>query len=501
MATVNDAADAAGIEWKKHHNDRRRRRRKEDKLSHVREGCNRTPWTLAQAVVLCAMCFFRGKNGAFPYAADSKEQIAWWEQQERDKIGNRKRTIRMNIAGCPLGTREFSPTINEMQTNGKTEEVSKKRKREGIDVMSRAQTGHDQKNSVEGVAIHLLLVYFRSVISNFDRNWEVKPVFDFLEADFMMKRKDWESGDAWVPMQMKSVSDCIKGKQVSYSLTHGEYPNVFCVCVGLLGFVHRTDDVTGPNDIANASDCTIGEIWNIGSCSDIELSMGPTFGVPYSKFPASRRLHFPGAADEAKRTFAEALLHDIEKWPTRLEHDQILYEFNDTINSNVMENHKTEKKGFKVVDAAMRASGMRVDPVWRQGECVDYAIESVDTGESLVFISGKTCTVNNGDDKQRSFPLSDAPNKRFCDVVVASYSGMYHRVAVMSRDTAYVERTKRFCWNENDLKTGVRVFDDIRNPETGKAFADYVRSFGGAYLRRCCAAQKITNRSILCRAT
>ena len=467
-----------GIDWKKKINDRARLLRNEDKLPRIREGGNRTPWTLAQAVFLCAMCFFRGKNGAVPYPAEHKKQIAWWKEQERKKIRNSYRKILMDTTGCPPGTKEFSKTIKDMQHYGKTEEKAKKRKREGDEAVRTANMGNDQKHSVEGVAIHLLLVFFRSVIPGFDLVWEVMPVFDGLEADFMMRRKDWDSEDGWVPMQMKSASECVQGRPVSYNLARGDYPHVFCVCVGMLGFVHRTDDVTGPNDIANAPGCSTAEIWNVGSCSDIEKSLGPTFGVPYSKFAAGRRLHFPGATDEEKRVFAEALLRDIENWP-RLARNRIFYEISSTINSNIKENNKIEKNGFEVVDAALRTCGMRVDPVWRQNECVDYVVVSVESGEALLFVSGKTGTAKHKHNKtkQRHFPLGGAPNKGFCNVVVACYSGAYHRVAVMSRDTVYGNGKKSFYWNEDQLDPKVRIFDDIRNERVGKEFAHYILSF------------------------
>jgi hypothetical protein len=466
-----------GTDWRKKRREGINRRHKADKLPQVRTGGSNTKWTLAQAVVLCAMCFFRGKNGAVPYPADSKEQIAWWEEQKRDKIHNCRRTIFMDIAGCPPGTNEYSPKITSMQSRGKTAEVSKKRKYKGDEAKSTAMMGRNQTNSVEGVAIHLLLVFFRAVIPVFDAVWEVMPVFDGLEADFMMRRKDWFPG-VWVPMQMKSVSECVQGKQVSYKLAHGDYPNVFCVCVGMLGFVHRTDDVTGPNDITNAPGCSIGEIWNIGSCAAIEKSLGPTFGMPYSKLPAIHRLHFPGATEDEKRTYAEALLRDIGNWPTRLERNRILYEISATINSKVSDTCKIEKAGFEVVDASLHTHGLCLDPVWRQNECVDYVVSHVESGEELLFVSGKTGTVSNDDCKQqRTFHLKGAPNKCFCDVVVASYSGMHHRVAVIRPDTAYVDGKKSFYWNEDKLDTKVRIFDDIRKEEAGKAFVDYILSF------------------------
>ena len=109
---------------------------------------------------------------------------------------------------------------------------------------------------------------------------------------------------------------------------------------------------------------------------------------------------------------------------------------------------------------------------------MDYAVASVETGNPIVFVSGKTGSVYNGKVMQRYFWLRDAPNKHLCDVVVASYAGAHHKVAVMSRNTAYAEGMKKCCWNEEDLKDGVCVFDDIRDPVVGKAFVDHICSFG-----------------------
>ncbi len=100
-------------------------------------------------------------------------------------------------------------------------------------------------------------------------------------------------------------------------------------------------------------------------------------------------------------------------------------------------------------------------------------IERIETpGQPLVFVSGKTGTLKTNDPKQGQFKLKKAVNKHFCNVVIASYSGAYHKVAVMSRNTVYIEGMKTFSWNENHLKPGVRIFEDIRIPETARAFAD-----------------------------
>lgn len=487
MSDTNNESlpEAFEEKWRKMQNERLLKRRKEDKLPRVRNGGSNTPWTLADAVKLCSLCEFRDKNGAYPYPVDSVEQIAHWKKQSRNKITPNVRTLLMNIVGCKHGTKELSPTINYMQNNGKTADVATKRKREGHHALSQLHMGHDQTHAVEGVAIYLFLRFLQLSTSFF--NWEAMPVFDGNEADFIMRKKDWPT-DMYVPLQMKSASNCIPGKPASYKLRKSDYPNVFCVCVGLQGYVHRTDDVTGPNDTANAPGCLIGEIWNIGSCKIIKTSFCPSFGTPYSKIPADRRLHFPGATDEAKQAFADIVLRDIEAWP-RMARSRIFYEISSDINSHATAKYQIEKAGFEAVDAALRAHGLCVFPVWRQNECVDYAVVSIKTGKHLVFVSGKPGKVNNGKVTQRVFDLSSAPKKRFCDVVIASYSGAPNKVAVMSRDTVYVEGIASFSWNETSLKPGVIVFDDIRKPDVGKMFAEYLQDFADKAAVAATAAQ------------
>ena len=202
-------ATASRTEWREKENARKRQIRKEDKLQKVREGGSKTPWTLAAAVMLCIACAFRGKNGADPYPADSEKQIAHWDEQAQDGITPSKRTLLMDIRGCKHGTKEYSPTIKDMQSRGKTAETAAKRERESAVARSDTQKGHKQKNAVEGNAIHLLLALFQLVASFCD--WEVMPVFDGNEADFVMRKKDWPL-DLWVPLQMKSTSECIFGK-------------------------------------------------------------------------------------------------------------------------------------------------------------------------------------------------------------------------------------------------------------------------------------------------
>jgi len=366
-----------------------------------------------------------------------------------------------------------------MQSYGKDAQTAAKRKREGADEVSRAHTGQPQTNAVEGVAIHFLFSLFRLFTPGFDDVWETSPVLDELEADFMMRRRDWPA-EHWVALQMKSSGKCLVGTQTTYKVGRNEYPNVFVVCVGMMDYKHRDRDVSSPDDIAPHAECVVLEAWNVGRWSETlsAKTFGPTVGVPYSGIAdTTRRLDMTKASDEEKRLFVQRLLRDVEAWQPRFTWDQIMFGFDDPrINAKVGEMHKIEKLGFVAVDSAIQPHGLRLVPVWRQGECVDYAIEDANTGKRA-YVSGKTGTVDHGSETQRYFQLSAGVNHRFCDLVIASYSGAFHKVAVMARDIVYVDGMKTFCWNEKKLKQGVRIFQDVRTPRDGKAFADHIRSF------------------------
>ena len=446
-----------------------RQRNREDRLPRIRDGNSRTPWTLQGGVQLAS----EAVHGARPYPSDSKEQMEWWDKQAVDGIQPKRRKILMDVSGCPPGTKEMSPAIHNMRGRGKTEEQSQKRKRGGYQKLSVMNMGQAPKHAVEGCAIHLVFDFLLRYISNHEM-WEVLPVFDGLEADFMIRNKNWPIRDEWVPIQMKSSTGCIHNKQINYSLKNGDYKHIFCICVGMVGTL-RAHTPTSPDNIST-NGCTIGEIWNIGSSSKIEKSLQPTFGVPYSKCAAEYRLQMSSASDEEKRRFAQTIMRDIDAWEHRFSQERILYEFSDIINGDVPEKCQTEKEGFQVIDEQLRKCGLYVSPVWRQNECVDYAVADLKTNENLVYVSGKTGS-ENGDPKQRSFKMGKAPNDNFCDCVIASYSGLLHRVAVMHRDIVYVKNKKSFCWNDNKINPGVRVFDDIRNVEVAREFAEYIKTF------------------------
>jgi hypothetical protein len=363
-----------------------------------------------------------------------------------------------------------------MQQRGKLEKTAADRKRKGYEAIGHAMKGRPQMHAVEGVAISLFISFLRSAIPNFEEMWIVEPVFDGLESDFCLRGKNWPD-DRWVAMQMKSVSTCVYGKQLNYTVGKSDYKNVFVVCVGLLNYTHRTEDVQNPDDTSAPDNCVIGEMWNIGSCKDTLSTerFGPCFGIPYSKITDPlRRLHLPTADDVCKLSFAQRLLLDIETWPQRFSKNSICFEFSNKINCKIITTYQVEKNGFAVVDGALRPFGLCIKPVWRQNECVDYAVVEQTSGARVLYVSAKTATL----DKQtgRFFPIKAAPNAHFCDAVIAVYGGAFHKVAVILSNTVYNTQSREFRWNENKLKLGMRVFEDIRTPYDGKAFADYLLS-------------------------
>lgn len=176
------------------------------------------------------------------------------------------------------------------------------------------------------------------------------------------------------------------------------------------------------------------------------------------------------ASVEKQTEFIFNMLTEWEAWPKKLTEHAILYDM-DFVNAKSTKNYKTEKRGFEAVANALRALGVKLIPVWRQGECVDYKF--VLDGKVL-YVSGKTGSVSHSDPHQRLFNLGVAPNKHFCDVVVASYANNYQRVAVMAPSDVYVSGKVTFGWNENELKKSVKIF----NLDTeAAAFVKYVFSF------------------------
>jgi hypothetical protein len=462
-----------------------RRRHREDKAPVVRTGKKTTPWTLESAVKLCDLTQ-RLETRGVALRADDTRQISCWNEQRLIGIRPGRRKLLMDTSKCAHGTLEKSPKINHMQSRGKTPEMAAKRAKMSAHKKSAASLGRPPQHAVEGAAIFLLISFFRFFVNDFDAIWEVAPVFDGLEADFMMRKKRVADADArWIPIQMKSVTGCDIGKQNNYKgLFHGSYPFMFCVCIGMVNYEHRSYEyVKDANDSAPNAECKIGEIWRIGCSNNIprtvKTDFGPRFGVPYSNMDANRRLNYLEATDTEKRYFAHALLNEIKNWPQTFTRNETLYEFGDKLNSNVAPKIRIEKKGLYIIDKALSLSTMRIEAVWRQNEAVDFSVVNCATGHVVVYVSCKTATAYPHTFMQKSFPLNKAPNVRLCDCVIASYSGAHHKIAVMSRDTVYGAGKKHFYWNENKSSKmqGVRIFEDIRDPKTARAFSAHLVSF------------------------
>lgn len=143
----------------------------------------------------------------------------------------------------------------------------------------------------------------------------------------------------------------------------------------------------------------------------------------------------------------------------------------DGINKGMGGNHKVEKFGFDVLGKALGPFGFQLAPVKRQNEATDGMIVG---GSFQCAVSMKTGKVNGGNKFSRTFHLNKAPNKQHVDVVIALYSKEFNRVAVMHRDTVYVDDKKTFCWNEAKFKPEVAIFDLSKKSQV-EALIDHLK--------------------------
>ena len=459
-----------------------KQRHKDDRIINTFKNAH-FRWTLETAVIIAL-------KADWPVlSATDLKQIEFWNSQSC--ISSRRKLLldlSSNHYRVTNKLKTHSPAVSNLNQFGKTAETSAFRKQNGKTKRKETMLGHSQYHHIEGVAIALLLNFFRTWIPTFDDCVEVTPVFDELEADFAVRKKK-EFNSKWIPIQIKSANNLQIGKLTQYKLSHGAYPKMFCVCVGLSSCTYRVES-DSPNDI-RASDGTIAEIWNIGASSNLPTSVrhvfGTLFGTEYSKMPIHFRLQIPKASDDSMRLFAETLLHDMLIWPHKFCLDDINYDTSGLNGINESVNHmcRIEKAGFWIVEQALRQTGFCIKPVWRQNECVDYSIHNTSNLEQVVYVSAKTATLENKTQYGRFFATvrknSVTRNVQLCDIVIANYSGSLHKVAVIPRETVYVPGRKRFCWNESipTRMVNVRVFEDIRVPEQARNFVNYVMMFKG----------------------
>jgi hypothetical protein len=149
------------------------------------------------------------------------------------------------------------------------------------------------------------------------------------------------------------------------------------------------------------------------------------------------------------KEFLEQILSNIKKWEHRFTRDQILYDVKE-VNRHITPKKYTEVAGLKALASVLPF----LRAPWRQNETVDSVWGSIG-------ISNKTATVNNGNPKQRAFPLCVHKYDQFVRWVVASYGDCdYQKVAVIPAVVVYRCGKGRFCWNEDtDSMKDVTLFD------------------------------------------
>ncbi len=391
-------------------------------------------------------------------------QIQHWDDQAAKKI---KPAFRTCMICMPNGDIVKSPRYNTMTNQGSTKTQKLVCKKTGLAKISATMMGRKQQNAIEGAAIRLLLTFINHHCPEMFAHWDFKPVFDGNVADFMAHHDSW-AADEWMPIQIKSAQIQL-GLPTSYSLLHGQYNNAInCIAVGIRNYI-TNEAPSSADDTAVSADCFIYEIFNVGVSANVIVSLRPTPGVKYGPMSADRRLECKDSV-ENRTVFTSQMLLEWEHWPNKLTERDILYDM-EIVNAPGSESMKIEKRGFEAIANAVRLSGVKLSPVWRQNECVDYKLE---LSGKVVFVSGKTASVKNKNQQQRSFVLKVGPNKQFCDLVVASYAQNYQRVAVMASSEVYNTGKKGFTWNEKDLKKCVKIFD---LDTEASAFVKYVFTF------------------------
>ena len=353
--------------------------------------------------------------------------------------------------------------------------------------------------AVESTAIACFLHLCEIKIPEVFSEWEFRPVFDGLQADFMMRHKSFPDG-IWVPIQMKSAR-IEWGKQAKYFRTKAEVSKykevgIYCIAIGLLEYDLKYNP-KGPDDIDYSA-----RIYEILDNREY-MTVCPYPATLCEAFPPHLRCFVRDKPrdcmnhEEAIKTFLTNLFANIQNWPVEYRYamEDILYG-RDTVNARCHTTHKTENEGIEIINKAVVSHGGTLQPPWRQHETVDSII-TLPCGKVL-NISHKTAGIKHKVPNQRRFDLNGHPNDHFCDFVIASYSKQLNKVAVMERSTVCDCETDSFCWNEYDLRKGVFIFD-LENAEEREEFFQLLR-VGEAEFVKSSIGQKHQDRRVLASA-
>lgn len=372
-------------------------------------------------------------------------QVKHWKDQKARNIRPSHRSCMVHM---PNGAVVESPIHIYITKRGSTKAQKVLRKEAGNTKRGSTMLGCEQQHALEGAAILMLRKLLQLLCPEEFACWTLKPVFDGNQADMMARHESW-AFDQWMAIQIKSCRIKL-GTHATYGLRHGQYDgNINCVAVGIRNF--KADKEPKSADDTEAKGY-VYELWNVGDSKNVKASLQPTPDVKYRPLGADRRMETKSSV-EKQTEFLRNMLAEWRAWQNKLNKSDILYDMA-VFNAKSTEKTKTEKRGFETIANALGALSVKLSPVWRQNECVDFKLV-LDNRE--LYVSGKTGSVVNNNVHQRYFLLNVAPNKHFCDVVVASYAKNHQRVAVMAPSDVYIAGS--FCWNEKDLKKGVAIFD------------------------------------------
>lgn len=206
-----------------------------------------------------------------PDGVPMEDQVKHWEDQEANNIRPSSRTCKLRK---PDGTIVNSPPYHTMTTSGTTAAQKAVRKEAGNAKSSATHMGHEQRNAIEGAAIHIFLERMHLLCPAEYARWTFKPVFDGNQADMMAQHDSW-TPDEWMAIQIKSRQI----QQTTYHLAHCEYDDTMnCVAIGMRDY-KTNEKLTSADD--TKSEGNIYELWNVGDSKNIETSLQPTPDVKY----------------------------------------------------------------------------------------------------------------------------------------------------------------------------------------------------------------------------
>ena len=327
--------------------------------------------------------------------------------------------------------------------------------------------GNEQKNAVEGCGIHLFIELLKTFLGPEEASkWIVRPCFDGLQADAMIRHASWDEANRWVALQFKA-SEIQFGKQATYKYKKDQYePWMYCIAMGIRNYT-TVKNPTSVDDI-HVPGAVVYEMWDLGTCPN---ALNPTPATLYRSVEPSKRCFFKH--DASAKGYAQAdvfvrtLVKNLHAWARKHTFSAEKILFCPELNKKSLQNPNKAPEMLGLFELAKVLPEMRAP--FRQNETVDSVW-------SHLCYSNKTAKISNGDPKQRRVELGAHKFDHFCHWVIASYGGddKYKKVAVIPAAVVYRNGKSTFCWNEAKPSTmkHVKLFDLETQGEELRAYLE-----------------------------